>query len=70
MDYTWHYESPLGGITLASDGESLVGLWFDGQKHFADVLEKEHQEKPPVDYFLEYKRQTGKDLATGKYISQ
>jgi O-6-methylguanine DNA methyltransferase len=45
MDYTWHYESPLGGITLASDGESLVGLWFDGQKHFADVLEKEHQEK-------------------------
>ena len=32
--------------------------------------EKEQQEKPPVDYFLEYKRQTGKDLATGKYISQ
>ncbi|MBQ6437595.1 MAG: methylated-DNA--[Bacteroidales bacterium] len=45
MDYTWHYESPLGGITLGSDGEALVGLWFDGQKHFADVLETEHQEK-------------------------
>ena len=21
MDYIWHYDSPLGGITLASDGE-------------------------------------------------
>ena len=31
MDYKWHYDSPLGGITLASDGEALTGLWFDGQ---------------------------------------
>lgn len=38
MDYITHYESPLGGITLASDGESLTGLWFDGQKYFADTL--------------------------------
>ena len=45
MDYTWHYDSPLGGLTLASDGEALVGLWFDGQKYFADVLDKEHKEK-------------------------
>ena len=35
--YTAHYDSPLGGITLASDGEALVGLWFDGQKYFADA---------------------------------
>ena len=27
--------SPLGDLTLASDGTSLVGLWLDGQKHFA-----------------------------------
>ena len=45
MDYTHHYESPLGGITLASDGESLTGLWFDEQKHFADVPETQHMEK-------------------------
>lgn len=38
MDYTYHYDSPLGGITLASDGEALTGLWFDGQKYFADTL--------------------------------
>lgn len=45
MDYTWHYDSPLGGITLASDGEALVGLWFDGQKYFGDTLEEEHEGK-------------------------
>lgn len=45
MDYTWHYESPLGGITLGSDGTSLFGLWFDGQMHFADVLSPEHEER-------------------------
>ena len=45
MEYTHHYESPLGGITLASDGDALIGLWFDGQKYFADALEQEHEEK-------------------------
>lgn len=45
MDYTWHYDSPLGGITLASDGEAIVGLWFDGQKYFAVGLEAEHEER-------------------------
>ena len=38
MDYKWHYDSPLGGITLASDGEALTGLWFDGQIYFADTM--------------------------------
>ena len=46
MDYTHHYESPLGGITLASDGEALTGLWFDGQKYFAAALQEDHKEKP------------------------
>ena len=39
MKYIYPYASPLGGITLASDGEKLIGLWFDGQKYFADTLE-------------------------------
>ncbi len=45
MDYTFHVDSPLGGITLASDGEALTGLWFDGQKSFADTLDAEYAEK-------------------------
>lgn len=45
MEYTHHCESPLGGITLASDGTALTGLWFDGQKHFAETLSVGHQKK-------------------------
>ena len=45
MDYTHPYDSPLGGITLASDGECLIGLWVDGQQHFAEVLDPCHEEK-------------------------
>lgn len=40
VQYTCHYDSPLGGITIASDGKALTGLWFDGQKYFADTLTK------------------------------
>ena len=29
------YASPLGTLTLASDGENLTGLWMAGQKYFA-----------------------------------
>ena len=55
MHYTEHYESPIGGITLGSDGTALTGLWFDEQKYFADTLENEHKEKElPV--FTETKR--------------
>jgi methylated-DNA-[protein]-cysteine S-methyltransferase len=25
------YDSPIGRLTLASDGDSLIGLWFEGQ---------------------------------------
>lgn len=45
MTYTYHYQSPLGGITLSSNGTELTGLWFDGQKYFGDTLSKEFEEK-------------------------
>ena len=38
MDYLSHCSSPLGPITLSSDGEALTGLWFDGQKYFGATL--------------------------------
>ena len=45
MDYIHHYDSPLGGITMASDGTALTGLWFDGQRYFAAHLSSDHEEK-------------------------
>ncbi|MDE6760471.1 MAG: methylated-DNA--[protein]-cysteine S-methyltransferase [Lachnospiraceae bacterium] len=45
MKYIHHYNSPIGGITLASDGKALIGLWFDGQKYFGTTLIGEYQLK-------------------------
>ena len=56
MDYTTHYQSPIGGITLASDGESLVGLWFDGQKYFAEKLDSQYEERDDLTVFEETRR--------------
>ena len=44
MTFTQHYDSPLGGILLAADEIGLTGLWFDGEKYFADNLPIEHTE--------------------------
>lgn len=33
------YESPLGRLILASDGEHLTGLWIEGQKYFGSTLQ-------------------------------
>lgn len=33
-----NYASPLGTITLASDGEGVTGLWFSGQRHYGAGL--------------------------------
>lgn len=40
MYYISKYNSLLGGITIAADGEALLGLWLDGQKYFEDRLNK------------------------------
>ena len=37
MQYRYPLSSPLGGITLTSDGEALTGLWFEGGRHFPDL---------------------------------
>lgn len=45
MTYTHKYHSKLGDITLASNGEALTGLWFNGQKYFGDTLPSEYREE-------------------------
>lgn len=46
MIYASYYKSPIGNITMASYGESLCGLWFDGQKYFASTVKGENEDKP------------------------
>ncbi|WP_303912882.1 methylated-DNA--[protein]-cysteine S-methyltransferase [Bacteroides mediterraneensis] len=44
MTFISHYDSPLGGITLAATNNRLCGLWFDGQKYFGSTLQGETKE--------------------------
>jgi len=41
MIYTTKYNSPIGEMLLASDGDSLIGLWNHEQKYFGSPLLKE-----------------------------
>ncbi len=50
-DYIAHYSSPLGSMTLASDGTALTGLWFNGQKYFADTLKEVQTLNPNLPVF-------------------
>lgn len=49
--YTTDYLSPIGRMKLASDGESLLGLWIEGQKYFGDSVEGEMTENSQLAIF-------------------
>ena len=44
MIFTGHYASPLGNILLTADETGLTGLWFEGQKYYAQGLPEERRE--------------------------
>ena len=51
MIYITAIPSPLGIITLASDGENLKGLWIEGQKYFRNSIRKETCQKDDLKVF-------------------
>ena len=51
MMYRTTIPSPVGILTLASDGQALTGLWLEGQKYFGAGLETEASECPELEVF-------------------
>ena len=51
MYYMTQCESPVRQITLASDGQNLVGLWLKGQKYFGDTVNEEMKTADDLDIF-------------------
>lgn len=43
--------SPVGILTLASDGESLNGLWIEGQKYFGETIPEPMTERDDLPVF-------------------
>jgi len=55
MTYICNINFNIGNITLASDGEYLTGLWFDGQKYYAKTI-KEKTIKKDLPIFEDTKK--------------
>ena len=51
MYYITVCPSPVGRITLASNGSHLTGLWLEGQKYFAAGLSGAAAEEAPLPVF-------------------
>ena len=45
MDHIQIYRSPIGDLTLGSDGTSLIGLWINGQKYEKNGLAESYNEQ-------------------------
>lgn len=55
MFYSTELITPLGTVTLASDGDALCGLWFRGQKYFAASISGAMHQKDGLEIFRETK---------------
>lgn len=51
MFYQTDYDSPIGGITLGSDGKNIVGLWMEGQRYFGDTVNEKMRRKDDLPVF-------------------
>ncbi|MDR2806409.1 MAG: methylated-DNA--[protein]-cysteine S-methyltransferase [Dysgonamonadaceae bacterium] len=40
MEYIHNVKSPVGMLTVSSDGKNITGLWIENQKYFAKTLSK------------------------------
>ncbi len=55
MIFKTEYNSPIGNITLASDGKYLLGLWIEGQKYFQGSVNEEMVEDDSLKIFKDTK---------------
>ena len=51
MTYISKHSTALGPITIASDGNSITGLWMEGQKYFALTLGDDVVKEQELDVF-------------------
>lgn len=66
MFYYTEHLSPIGKLTLASDGENLVGLWIEGQKYFLATLSESPVRNDSLKIFTQTKRWIDRYFAGAK----
>lgn len=68
MYFKMEYMSPLGPLTMASDGNALIGLWMEGQKYFVATVQEEMAESDDLPVFNDAKSWLDKYFAGGKPV--
>jgi methylated-DNA-[protein]-cysteine S-methyltransferase len=56
MYYSTTYPSPIGMLTLACNGDNLVGLWIEGQKYHGGTISGAMIEKNNIPVFTAAKK--------------
>ena len=56
MVFSTRYSSPVGVLTLACDGDALIGLWLDGQKYYGGGVAEAMPEKDGLPVFAAAKK--------------
>lgn len=56
MNYFTTHKTPIGKITLGSDGKSLTGLWIENQKYHGGTIFKEMKENTNLPIFRDTKQ--------------
>ena len=51
MYYKTSYKSPIGLITLASDGKNIIGLWLKDQKYYGGSIANDMTDKDDLSVF-------------------
>lgn len=68
--YVWTaWSSPIGALTLASDGDHLIGLWIEGQKYFGESLPDVVTPKDDVPVFADTKKWLSRYFAGEKPVA-
>ena len=63
MYYSSAYQSPVGLLTLATDGDNLIGLWIEGQKYHGNTLSAAMTKKDNMPVFETAKKWLDKYFA-------
>jgi len=66
MYYSTTYPSPVGLITLACDGNSLAGLWLEGQKYHGQPIAETMAGKDDLPVFITTKQWLDRYFAGGR----
>jgi len=56
MYYSATYKSPIGNFKLACDGDNLIGLWIEKQKHHGDTIFGQMKDKDNIPIFNNVKK--------------